>query len=183
MKKSMVKKPQCTCRHCNDDSIDYVATKASNVSDLERDELLIYRAVKPYWNDNYPFYNAMEALTDSLLVVAKGTVKKEVYPLLDNKPLYGIIPIDLFVELPIQKTVEYITQRYMPIEIIPLLEASNTKWISEGKREKVYSESRLLTLCIDMNTDIDTLCKLYIMWSLEYLPDLLKEEYRNGDYR
>jgi hypothetical protein len=56
------------------------------------------------------------------------------------------------------------------------LEQSNEKWKKEDKEERIYADNRLLTLCIDVNTEIDTLCKVYIMYAINYFPELLLEE-------
>lgn len=180
MLKKMVKSmltPTCTCGHCTpEDTLPgIVAVKNNTVSDLERDELLIYKALKQHWNDKTPFRTSMQDLETISITVASGTIKKELSKLYPNGKIYDLIPMQAFVPYPIELTKEYIVQTYIPTKV-EQLEKSNEKWKREEKEERIYSESRLLTLCIDVNTELDTLCKIQIMYAINYFPELLLGE-------
>lgn len=177
IKPNIHKTPSCGCGHCSEDDIapGIVAVKSSSVKDLERDELLIYNALRLTWNEETPFRTSMEELQAIAITIASGTCKKELSKLHPDGKVYDLIPVNDFVKYPIELTKEYIISEYIPMKT-QQLEESNEKWLGEGKEERIYTESRLLTLCIDVNTELDTLCKVQTMFALQYFPYLLEED-------
>lgn len=151
---------QCTCTS---------EMKSQSSNDLTRDEHLIYHALRRLWHTHTPFPKILEALETVLETILMRVIKREVGNVIGAK-VYGL-SADEFAELPIAFCQEYLVKYY-----IPLLSEQMLRTNTHLTEEKMYTEHRLLSLCINCNTDVEVFCKSGIMYSLNKLTDELDKK-------
>lgn len=173
-KKMRIQKPKslahtaCTCASCSKPDSTIVEVKSRSPSDLERDELMIYNAVKPHWASQ-AFEQALETI---LSTIALSEIKKQASKLFPRGMYDGRLPTAYLVEMVNIVVQNNIATSYIP-SLVQAFALSNRKLTEQGKQDKIATESRLLTLCIDCNSDIDIMVQVTTMAILDNLTEWL----------